>query len=74
MPGFFWTHQVLAAVYGQLGMADEAAAAVATLNELYPGYSIQTMIDMHRFWNHEDDMIDRMAEGLRLAGLPEGAD
>jgi|TARA_B100000315_G_C14436057_1_gene522490 hypothetical protein len=57
-------------------MAEEAAAAaaVATLGELYPGYSIQTMTDMHRLWNFEDDVIDRMADGLRVAGLPEGAD
>ena len=71
MPGFFWTHQVLAPAYAQLGMADEAAAAVATLREVYPGFSIQTMIDIHRLWNFEDDVIDRMTEGLRKAGLPE---
>ncbi|MDP6517553.1 MAG: hypothetical protein QF926_13160 [Alphaproteobacteria bacterium] len=47
---------------------------MATLGELYPGYSIQTMTDMHRLWNFEDDVIDRMADGLRVAGLPEGAD
>ncbi len=74
MPGFFWTHQVLAPAYAQLGMADEAAAAAATLREVYPGFSVQTMIDIHRLWNFEDDVIDRMAEGLRMAGLPEGAD
>jgi TolB-like protein len=71
MPGFFWAYQVLAAVYAQLGMADEATSAVATLRELYPGYSIRTMHDMHRLWNFEDDVISRMAEGLRTAGLPE---
>jgi adenylate cyclase len=71
MPGFFWTHQVLAAAYAQLGMATEAADAVATLQEMYPGYSIQTMIDLHRMWNHGDDVINRMADGLRKAGLPE---
>ena len=74
MPGFFWTHQVLAAVYGQLGMADEAAQAVATLGSVWPGYSIKTMSDMHRLWNFEDDVIDRMVEGLRIAGLPEATD
>jgi hypothetical protein len=32
------------------------------------------MTDMHRQWNFEDDVTERMAEGLRKAGLPEGAD
>jgi hypothetical protein len=73
-PGFFWTHQVLAAAYAQLGMATEAADAVATVQEMYPGYSIQTMIDLHRMWNHGDDVIERMADGLRKAGLPETTD
>ena len=71
MPGFFWTHQVLAAAYAQLGMAQEAGEAVATLQTLYPGYSIQTMADVHRMWNFEDELITRMADGLRKAGLPE---
>ena len=53
-------------------MADDAEAAVAFLRELYPGYSIQTMTDVYRLWNFEDDVIARMAEGLRKAGLPEG--
>jgi hypothetical protein len=65
---------LLAAAYGQLDMASEAASAVATLQELWPGYSIQMMVDLHRLWNYEDDVIARMADGLRKAGLPEGAE
>ncbi len=71
MPGYFATYVVLAAVYGQLGMADKAADAVANLHELYPGYSIETWHERGRLWNHEDDLIERMAVGLRKAGLPE---
>ena len=52
-------------------MPGEAAEAVKNLLELWPGYSIQTMTDMHRLWNYEDDVIERMADGLRKAGLPE---
>jgi len=29
------------------------------------------MIDLHRLWNYEEDVIARMADGLRKAGLPE---
>jgi adenylate cyclase len=71
MPGYFWAHQVKAAAYAQLGMTEEAGKAVATIHDLWPGYSIQTMADMHRLWNFEDDVIARMEDGLRKAGLPE---
>jgi tetratricopeptide (TPR) repeat protein len=74
MPGFFWSHQVLASAYAQLGMRDEAAEAVTKLQELWPGYSIEKMAELHTTWNFEDDVIARMAEGLRKAGLPEGTD
>jgi adenylate cyclase len=74
MPGFFWKQLMLAAAYGQLDMASEATGAVATLRELYPGYTIQMMIEFHTMWNFEDDVIARMADGLRKAGLPENAD
>jgi len=71
MPQFFWTHTVLAAGYGQLGMTGEAVAAVAALHEAYPGYTIQTMAEQMRVWNFEANLIDRMAEGLRKAGVAE---
>ena len=71
MPGFYWPYVLRTAAYGQLGMVDEAAASLARLHELYPGYSIQTQIDEQRLWNFEDDMIARMSDGLRKAGLPE---
>ena len=74
MPGFFWAHQILAAAYAQLGMAEEATAAISALLELYPGYTMEDMIGMHRAWNHDDDLIERIADGLRKAGLPEVAD
>ena len=74
MPGFFWIHALLAAGYAQVGMADEASTAVTTLRELYPSYSIETMIETHRQWNFEQPVIDRMADGLRKAGLPESTD
>ena len=72
IPEFFWAHQVLAAAYAQLGMMDKATDAIAALLELYPGYTITDMIGMHRTYNHGDDVIDRMTDGLRKAGLPEG--
>ena len=74
MPGFFWIQSLLAAAYGQLGMAGEAASAVASLQELYPGYSIETMTEIHRQYNFEDEVVARMADGLRKAGLPENSD
>ena len=74
MPGFFWNHTVLAAAYGQLGMTNEAAGAVETLRTLYPGYTVETLRQHMQLWNFEDELIDRMADGLRKAGLPENTD
>jgi adenylate cyclase len=71
MPGFFWNHVVLAAAYGQLGLEDEASSSVGTLHDLYPGFSVSTLEEHLRIWNFEEGLIDRMADGLRKAGLPE---
>jgi TolB-like protein/class 3 adenylate cyclase/Tfp pilus assembly protein PilF len=71
MPGFFWTHVVLGAAYGQLGSNDEAGSSIETLRRLYPGYSIRTLKDHLRMWNFEETIIERMADGLRKAGVPE---
>lgn len=71
MPDYFWTYVLLSAVYAQLDMLEDASAAIARLRDLYPGYSVEIMISMHRQWQHSDDVIGRMVEGLTKAGLPE---
>ena len=66
----------LAAAYGWLGRSAEASAAVAEIQKLDPGFTIhQYLYNAFRpmpgneKWQSEDQ---RIAEGLRKAGLPEG--
>jgi TolB-like protein len=64
---------VLAAGNGWLGRVQEAKAAAAQLEKVYPGFTIQTIADMHL----SDDptfnaQLQRIFEGLRKAGVPEG--
>ena len=66
----------LAAAYGWLGRSAEASAAVAEIQKLNPGFTVhQYLYNAFRpmpgneKWQSEDQ---RIAEGLRKAGLPEG--
>ncbi len=72
-PGFWLSQLQLAYTYGMLGERERAADAVAKLSELAPGFSIDDALDFHRMWNFQQSYLDRMAEGLRRAGLPKGA-
>jgi len=67
------SYETLAAIYGRVGLLDDARAAVQMLLERWPGYSIA---------QHRREMVssrpeflaqrERLLEGLRRAGLPEG--
>ena len=71
MPGYFWTPVFLAGAYAELGRPKEAQSAVEELLKLYPGFTIETLIEEHRKWNRPDDVISRWVVALRKAGLPE---
>ena len=71
MPGFFWSHISLATSYGHLGRDDEARAAVAHLTELSPNQTIESVAALHQKWNFHKDVIAKVVDGLRKAGLPE---
>jgi hypothetical protein len=63
----------LAAANAWLGHMKEAHDAAAQLQKVYPGFTVQTLLDWHR----SDDptfkaQFQRIAEGLRKAGVPEG--
>jgi tetratricopeptide (TPR) repeat protein len=68
MPGFFWTHVLRAAVYGQLGRKAEAREAADKLLELYPTYP-ENARDEFRKWNFPEEAIEHHLEGMRKAGL-----
>jgi adenylate cyclase len=63
----------LAAAYAWTGHDKEAKEAVAQLQKVYPGFTVQTYAGIH----FSDDPTfnaqrARIVEGLRKAGLPEG--
>jgi tetratricopeptide (TPR) repeat protein len=70
-PDYFWTEILLAGIYAELGEQDEAARALEELLRLYPGFTIQTLIEEWKKWNASDGRIRRSVAALRKAGLPE---
>jgi hypothetical protein len=64
---------LLAAANAWAGHDKEAKDAAAQLQKLYPGFTLQTLPGMHM----SDDptynaQLQRIVEGLRKAGVPEG--
>ena len=55
------------------GNEKEAGAAAAELQKVYPGFTVQTWLGFD--WTDDPTLVaqyERMAEGLRKAGVPEG--
>jgi TolB-like protein len=63
----------LAAANAWAGHIKEAQDAAAQLQKVYPGFTVQTLLGVHwtddPTWNAQ---LQRIAEGLRKAGVPEG--
>ena len=71
-PALPWPYLGLAAAYGWLGRADEASAALAELQKRYPGYTVEKYLALYPSANPKlKSQLERFAEGLRKAGLPE---
>lgn len=68
-PDFPTGHRVIAAAEGQLGNLDAAADALRKFNKLIPNETITQTLATVMFINQDD--MDRYAEGLRRAGMPE---
>jgi adenylate cyclase len=63
----------LATANAWAGHDKEAKDAAAQLQKVYPGYTVQTWAGMH--WSDDpafNTRYQRMVEGLRKAGVPEG--
>ena len=63
------SYYVLAAVYGQLGRKEEAAAAIDSLLALYPDFRDHAREELEAVLLSDPDYVDRMLEGLEKAGL-----
>jgi len=71
-PGFWWPIADLAIANAWAGHDREAKEAVAQLQKVYPGFTVQGFLGFH--WTDNptfNAQYERMAEGLRKAGLPE---
>jgi adenylate cyclase len=69
----FFPFALLAAANALAGHGEEAKEAAAQLQKVYPGFTVQTWLGIHftddPTFNAQDQ---RVAEGLRKAGVPEG--
>ncbi len=73
IPQVWFPYVNLAAANAWAGHDKDAKEAAAQLQKVYPGFNVQTLPGMHLSddptYNAE---IQRIAEGLRKAGVPEG--
>jgi hypothetical protein len=69
MPGwiFGWVHLAISSAY--IGNFQEARAAVGRILELNPSFSVKQYCVISS--SKHDWMLEKAAEGLRLAGIPE---
>jgi tetratricopeptide (TPR) repeat protein len=72
-PRQWFPYMLLAAANAWAGRAKEAQDATAQLLKLYPGFTVQSFLAWHRSDNPTYNAQEqRVAEGLRKAGVPEG--
>ena len=71
-PGFTSTYKGLLSALGLLGLKNEAATLWKELSRLEPQFSVQEAIRRSPLLRQDD--LNLYAEGLRLAGVPEGSD
>jgi tetratricopeptide (TPR) repeat protein len=62
-------HTNLASIYGELGRLEEAKEPVSEILRLAPDFSIKTYMRGLSF--SDPEVLTRMEDGLRKAGLPE---
>jgi len=71
-PQFPGGYRTLAASYGNMGRLTEAEAAREKLQELLPHLTIEQLRESLPYFKDPDD-LERYLDGLRRAGLPDGA-
>jgi adenylate cyclase len=68
-PSYVTAHRVLAASCAMAGRQEQASKAMARLRQLDPALRLSNLTESNPPRRPED--LDRLAEGLRKAGLPE---
>jgi Tfp pilus assembly protein PilF len=69
LPHFYWTHLLTAATLGQMAHPD-AGKALARIFEVKPDFSARVEL---RKWNAAPGDLEHIMDGLRRAGLRDGA-
>lgn len=67
IPGYFFTHLLTAAAYGQLGMQKPAQRAVDELLALRPDIATAVREDLGKWF--ESEFVEGLLDGLRKAGM-----
>ncbi len=69
IPGELYAYVLQAIVFGFAGQHEKSSAAIRTLQEYFPTYSLGDFL-LHESYRDSRD-LDRIAQILRMAGLPE---
>ena len=67
LPGFFATHEGLAAVHGQLGERDAASQSLKEMPKLVPNFADIARVLKSKWFDSE--LVEHLLDGLRKAGL-----
>jgi TolB-like protein len=67
MPGYFYTHALAAAVYGQLGLREQAQEALQELLALRPDFAVAARKEFEK--SHDPELVAHLIDGLCKAGL-----
>ena len=69
IPGELYAYVLQAIVFGFAGQHEKSSAAIRTLQEFFPTYSLGDFL-LHESYRDSRD-LDRIAQILCMAGLPE---
>jgi rhodanese-related sulfurtransferase len=79
-PDHQYSYASLASIYGHLGRMEDARGAIDKYNEIVGAwnYTPLTVQEISLWWDgdmfyYHKDYMQRLSEGLRMAGVPEGA-
>jgi TolB-like protein/Flp pilus assembly protein TadD len=67
MPGYFYSHALTAAVYGQLGLREQAHEALQELLALRPDFAVVARKEFEK--SHDPELVAHLIDGLCKAGL-----
>jgi len=67
MPGYFSTHALTAAAYGQLGLREPAQKSLQELLAIRPDFAVSARKEFEKLY--EPELVEQLIDGLRKAGL-----